>query len=205
MKINKVIKVLVSTDSILEFAYGLVTPVFAIFIVESIQGGTAQVAGTAVAIYWLVKSVVRVPLALFLDKWEGETDDFYSMISGFFLYSVCLFLFNFASTPMHVYEIQFLTGIAGALAFTPWYGFFTRHIDKKREDFEWSVSVSVAGFGIALAGFLAGVIAEHLGFNYIFTIGGTLSLLATILLFFIGKNLKKRTSDGYNVEFKESV
>jgi len=171
--------------------------------VQSIAGGTAQVAGTAVAIYWFVKSVFRLPIAWFLDKKEGEYDDFYSMVFGFFIYSVCLFLYNFASTPTHVYEIQFLTGIAGAFAFTPWYGFFTRHIDKFHENFEWSLSVSITGFGISLAGFLAGIIADNLGFKYIFTIGGILSLVATALLALMGKNLKKKSKDGYNVEFKE--
>lgn len=205
MKINRVIKVLTSTESVFEFAYGLVTPVFAIFIVQSIENGTAQVAGTAVAVYWFVKSALRIPIAWFLDKKDGEYDDFYSMISGFFIYSICLFLFNFASTPTHVYLIQALTGIGGALAFTPWYGFFTRHIDKSHENFEWSISVSLTGFGISLAGFLAGVITDKLGFAFIFTAGGIISLLATSLLFLVGKNLKKRTKDGYNKKFKQIV
>lgn len=205
MKINKVIKVLVSTDSIFEFAYGLVTPVFAIFIIQSIENGTAQVAGTAVAIYWFVKSALRIPIAWLLDKKDGEYDDFYSMVFGFLLYSVCLFLYNFASTPMHVYLIQTLTGVAGAFAFTPWYGFFTRHIDKSHENFEWSISVSLTGFGISLAGFLAGIIADNFGFAYIFTVGGILSLVSTLLLLLIGKSLKTKTKDGYNVEFKERV
>jgi len=51
--INKVIKVLVLSDLALLFGWGLITPILAIFITESIKGGDARVAGVAVGIYWL--------------------------------------------------------------------------------------------------------------------------------------------------------
>jgi len=188
--INRVIKVLISADLMFNAAASFVNPVFAIFLVNSISGGTIKLAGTAVAIYWLTISILRVPIAYYLDKRSGEYDDFYSMVIGFFVFAISHYLYIFAETPNHIYLIQLLMGIGGAFAFTPWYGIFTRHIDKYHESFEWSISVSIVGLGIAGAGYLSGIIAESFGFAPLFLISGTVALIGVVMLFFIKSSLK---------------
>jgi len=197
------IKILIGADLMFMTAVGFIAPVFAIFLVQSIENGSAQVAGTAVAIYWLTKSVLRVPLAYFLDKNKGEYDDFYSMIIGFSIFTVAHFLYLLAQTPIHIYMIQLVMGIGGAFAFTPWYGFFSRHIDRYHENFEWSVDVSLVGFGVAGAGFAGGYIAENFGFSPIFIISGVICLLGTLLILFIGKRLEIQKGDGFVVKVKK--
>ncbi|MDD5032519.1 MAG: MFS transporter [Candidatus Pacebacteria bacterium] len=191
ISVNKTIKILIASDSFFEMAAGFVTPIFAIFLIDSIEGGNIQLAGTAVAIYWIVKSIFRVPLAYFLDKKRGEKDDYYSMVLGFSLYAICTFLFLFAKTNWHIYAIQTMMGIGGAFAYTPWYGFFSRHIDKNQENMEWSISVSITGAVIALSGFLAGVLAEKFGFQPIFVISGFIYLIGIFLLFLFDKKIRK--------------
>jgi len=200
--INKIIKILIAADLMFLTASGFITPVFAIFLVGSIHGGSAQLAGTAVAIYWLTKSVLRLPIAYYLDKNRGEDDDFYSMIIGFLIYTVAHYLYLFASLPLHIYLIQLLMGIGGAFAFTPWYGFFSRHIDKYHENFEWSVEVSLAGFGVAGAGFASGIIADKFGFAPLFVISGTVSLIGTLLLLLIGKSVQIKRKNGFAIKSK---
>jgi MFS family permease len=181
ININRIIKILIGADLLFMIAYGFLNPVFAIFLVQSIQGGTAKVAGIAIAILWLTKSVFRLPIAYFLDKNRGEHDDFYSMIIGFLIFSLSHFLYLFAKLPIHVYGIQFLMGLGAAFAFTPWYGFFARHIDRYHENFEWSIEVSLVGFGIAAASFATGIIADKFGFAPIFVISGIFALMGTLL------------------------
>lgn len=201
--INKFIKILISADLMFNVAAGFINPIFAIFLVGSIQGGSIRLAGTAVAIYWLTKSVLRVPIAYYLDKKRGEYDDFYSMVIGFLIFSLAHFLYLLASIPFHIYIIQLIMGIGGAFAFTPWYGFFTRHIDRHHESFEWSIAVSLVGFGMAIAGYLGGVIAEEFGFAPLFVISGTVSLLGVVLLLFIRKNIEVKKVNGYVVKVKD--
>jgi len=59
------------------------------------------------------------------------------------------------------------------------------------------------GFGIAGAGYAAGIIAENFGFAPLFLIGGTLSFFGTLLLLFIGKNIKIKKVDGLAVKVGE--
>jgi MFS family permease len=190
MIINRVIKILIGAGLLIAGAAGFVDPVFAIFVADSIEGGSVQTAGTAIAIYWLVKSVLRVFIAYFLDKRKGEKDDFYAMVIGFAIYGLCYYLYIFATIPAHVYFIQILMGVAGAVSLTPWYGFFSRHIDKDHENLEWSIDTSLEGLCISGAGLATGFIAEHYGFNYVFFIGGSLTLLGALLLALIRKNIE---------------
>lgn len=171
-------------------ATSFVTPVFAIFLVQSIEGGSATLVGAAVAVHWITKSILRVPLAYYLDKWGGERDDFYSMMIGFSIFTVSHFLYLFASLPIHIYLIQIFMGIGAALAFTPWYGFFSRHIDRYHENFEWSLEVSLVGLGVAGAGFAAGVIVDAYGFAPLFVVSGLLSLAGTIFIYFLGSKVE---------------
>ena len=172
------------------------------FLVTEISSGSVKIAGNAVAIHWIVKSIIRLPVAYFLDKKRGEHDDFYSLILGFFIMSICYFLYLFAKTPNHIYIIQILMGFSAAFAFTPWYVFFSRHIDKHHENFEWSIANSSIGFGLAGAGFTTGFIVDKFGFTPIFIISGVLCFLGTLLLLLIGKNLKVEKPDGLTIKIK---
>ncbi|MFH1978872.1 MAG: MFS transporter [Patescibacteria group bacterium] len=197
-KFNNIIKLLTISDLAYQFGAGFITPVFAIFLINSIEN-SATIVGTAAAIYWVTKSIIRLPIGYFLDKKRGERDDFYSLVAGFFVMSICYFLFLFAKTPTHIYLVQILMGIGGAFAFTPWYGFFSRHIDKNQENFEWGVSISLTGFVMAGAGFVAGIVADKFGFAPLFVAAGIFSLLGTALLLFIGKHIKLKKNDGFTL------
>ena len=203
IKVNRIIKVLIASDIAYQIGAGFVAPVFAIFLLQSIENGSAQVAGTAAAIYLLVKSTLRLPIAYFLDKNRGERDDFYSIVSGFFILAIAFYLYLFAKTPVHIYLIQILTGVGGAFAFTPWYGFFSRHIDKHHESLEWGIEVSLVGFGMAGASYVAGFVAEKFGFEPVFIIAGTFTLLCTCLLLLLGSGLNAHKKDGYLKEAKK--
>lgn len=202
MRINKIIKILTISDLFYQTGAGFVAPIFAVFLINSVGNSSMKVVGIAVAIYLITKSITRLPVGYFLDKKRGEYDDFYSLISGFFVMSICYFLFLLAKTPNHIYIIQFLMGVGAAFAFTPWYGFFSRHLDEHHENLEWGIAISLTGFGMAGAAFVAGLVADKFGFEPIFILGGTFSLLGTILLLFIGKNIKLRKTDGFTIEKK---
>jgi len=185
-KINKVIKILVSIDFATNFAFGSFAPVFAIFLTSKISGGNAESAGFAMAAYWLTKSIFQLPIAKFLDKTNGEKDDFYALIFGNLMGSVSIFLYGFANTTTHIYIIQAILGLSMAIAVPAWYGIFTRHIDRKKTSFEWSLeSVFSIGIATAASGALGGIVATRLGFDALFIGAGIIALCATFSMIFL--------------------
>ena len=69
--INKVVKIMVFSDLFLYSGWGLISPILAIYILGNIQGGNAKIAGIAVGMYWLGKSIFQIPIAHYLDLNHG--------------------------------------------------------------------------------------------------------------------------------------
>ena len=66
-----------------------------------------------------------------------------------------------------------------------WAAIFTRHIDKGREAFSWSLESTGIGFAAAFAGALGGVLAAVLGFRVVFVLVSIFGLISSSLLFLI--------------------
>jgi len=98
-RINKIIKYLIFGDLVFEASWRLISPVFAIFVVEKIVGGSLAVVGLASTIYLILFSFVRIPFSIYLDKRKGESDDFWSMFFGFLISSFLSFFYIFSKFP----------------------------------------------------------------------------------------------------------
>lgn len=191
--INKIIKTLISSDVVLNAGWGLLGPVFAIFIVEKITigdvQGAAKVAGFASLVYWLVKSFLQIPIGIYLDKSHSEKDDFWFMVLGTFLAGFVPFGYLIASLPWHIYICQVIQAIGMAMVIPSWSAIFTRHIDKGQEAFEWGVRSTSFGFGLGIAGAVGGLMVAILGFKVVFVLVGAFTFLSVFLLLFIQKDL----------------
>lgn len=186
--VNKIIKVLVIGDAFLNSGWGLVAPVFAIYIVQDIQRGDIAVAGFAAAVYWIVKSIIQIPFAKYLDNNHGEKDDFYAVFIGLLIVSLVPLGYLVSTLPWHIYVSQVLYAVGMAMVVPAWFGLYTRHIDKGKEAYEWSVYSTSLGFIIGIFGAIGGVIASIIGFDAIFIIISFFTLIAAIIFYSL-KNL----------------
>lgn len=189
MKINKIVKYLILSDIAFFTGWGLITPIFPIFIIDKIQGGTVLVAGIASAIYWMVKALLEFPVGTLLDKYAGEKDDYLFLISGFFIASVVPFGYVFAIYPWHVYLLQFFYGLGMAMAISGWRAIFTKNIDKGKEASEWSLDNSLLGLGTGIAGIISGYFVLKFGFISSFVLAGIMGLLGVLIIFSLRKEL----------------
>jgi len=178
--VNKVIKVLIMSDFLLNAGWGLLGPIFAIFLTEQIRGGNIKLAGFCAGTYWIVKSICQPFIAHHLDKNHGEVDDFYFLIGGYFLVAFVPIGYIFATLPWHVLSLQVVYALGMACTIPTWAGIFTRHIDRGRENFEWSLESTSLGFAAGITGVLGGLIASFIGFKF---------LLIAVSLFTFGSGL----------------
>lgn len=188
-QINKVIKILIFSDVALVGGIGFMAPIFAIFLTERIQGGNVAVAGYAAAIYWIVQSLVVIPLGMFLDKNHGEKDDILFIILGNILAALAVFGYIFSYYPWHIYLCQIIYAIGMGMNIPGYTAIFTRHIDKGREAFDWSVRSALIGFGSGVAGASGGIIANCFGFNVLFASVIVFLLISALLPLLIRKEL----------------
>ncbi len=187
--INKFIKTLIASDFFLQAGWGMSGPIFAIFLTNQIQGGNLKMVGLVAATYWITKSIVQPFIAHQMDKNHGEKDDFQLLIIGMYIANVVPFGYYFSSQPWHIFTLEFIRALATACVVPSWSAIFTRHIDKGREAFSWSLESTGIGFAAGIAAALGAAIASVFGFKVVFILVGLFGLMASTILLFVRKNI----------------
>lgn len=194
LKINKIVKYFVISDLIFLGGWGLIGPIFSIFILEDVIGATLITVGMTSAIYWIVKSLVQIPVAILIDKREGEKDDFYTLVFGLVLAGFSAMMFLTVHTTFGLYVVQFIHAIAMGLYVPSWSAIFSRHVDKTHVAFSWSLSSTTIGFAHGITALVGGVIGGIFGFQAIFVIVGILSFVGAFILFYVPNLILPKTT-----------
>ena len=200
---NRVIKYLILSDLAFWTGWGLISPIFAIFIVERIEGGSVLVVGIASAIYWILKSILRIPIGIFLDRCRGERDDYLFTILGLFIASLIPFGYIFSKFPWQIYLLQAIYAIGMAMSLSGWSAIFTRHIDKGKEATEWGLDATLVGFGVGISGVVGGWTVMKFGFTPVFIFVGILGMIGVILLLGLREGIKGVFDHGLHFSLKD--
>lgn len=191
--INHVAQVLTTSDVLMLSGFGLISPIFAVFVTDQIRGASLTAVGLASTIYLLIKSGLQVPAAQLIDRIRGERDDFFLMLIGSLIISLTPLSYIFIRSVSQLFLAQAIYGIGGALSYPAWLAIFTRHIDKKRTGWEWSIYYSSIDLAGAATGGVGGFLAERFGFRSLFLLVSLVSFLGTFWLLKVYKSLKDQT------------
>ncbi len=197
MRLNKVAITLISVDLFFYGGWGLISPIYAIFVTDQIEGGSLEMVGFAVATFWLVKSFLQPFLANSLDIKKGEEDDFLFLIFGMTIASLVPLGYFFANRLFHIFILETTRGIAMACVVPSWYGIFTRNINKDWYAFTWSIQSTTWGFIMGFSAAFGGIIAVILGFKSLFILVSFLGFCGVFMLFHVRKKI-------FSDEFKSS-
>lgn len=188
--VNRVIKKLVLSDLSLNFAFGLLSPIFAVFILRNVEGSTLRVVGLATTFYWIARTLTTVPLSKFMDRTDGERDEFYFMIIGSFMMSSIPLFFLLAKVPWHIYLIQFISGLSASMAVPSWRILFTDHLDRGSTGYEWSLEDIAIGVSVGISAYLGSLLADKFGFHTVFIFVSMLGYFGTMILIPISRDAK---------------
>ena len=167
-KINRVIKYFVIVDLVFLSGWGLLGPIFSIFVLERVEGATLLTVGAVASFYWIVRAMVEFPVALYIDKKEGEKDDFYVLLLGLMLAGFSAISFLLVKTVASLFLVQFIQAIAFSLYTPAWSAIFSRHLDKKRTAFDWSLDHTAIGLSFGVSAFIGGALTNFFGFESVF-------------------------------------
>ncbi len=182
IKVGRLVKYFIISDFFLLAGWGFIDPIFSIFIIQHVAGATLITVGIAAAIYWIVRSLVQIPIANYLDRTPGEKDDFMALVGGILLVGISVIAMSWVTNIWELYVIHAIHAIAFAMYFAAWPTIFSRHLDKERISFDWSLDSAATGVAAGITGLLSGIIAEAFGFTAVFVIAGILALIAAFVL-----------------------
>jgi MFS family permease len=187
IKASKLVKTFVLAQVMLISGWSLIAPLFAVFILDRIDGATVVTVGIASAIYFILKSVIQIPIANHLDKTFGEKNDFYAVIIGSVLAATSAFAFILVKEVWQLYLVQAIHAIAFGIYVPGYAGMFSRHHDKDHDSLDWSLQSTAAGIGAGVTGAIGGILASAFGFDVIFILVALFSLITAFILLSVPK------------------
>ena len=182
LKVGRIVKYFIFVDLALLAGWGLIAPIFSVFVITKVAGATLITVGTGAAIYWILKSILQLPLANYLDKNPGEKDDLYALILGLLIASFSAFSFSLVRTIPQLYFVQALQAVGFALYAAAWPAIFSRHLDKDRVSFDWALDSTAAGLAAGASAFLGGIAAKFLGFESVFILASLFTGVSALIL-----------------------
>lgn len=197
INLNKITKYLIYSDLVFYTGWGLISPIFAIFILENISGGTIFVAGLSSAIHLIVRSALRIPFGIASDKDKSHKRAYKLMFLGLLIAALIPFGYILARTPLCIYILQAILGISLAASTAGWTCIFTRHMDKGRESTEWGLDAVAVGLGPGIAGAVGGLAVTYFSFSWVFAAVGIIGLIGVLFLIAVKKDiLESKIKDG---------
>jgi MFS family permease len=184
IKPNCLIVKIIVANFFIQAGWGLIAPVFAIFITAQIKGGSLELVGIAVGIHWIVKSVIQPFLAYRMDVVKGEHDDMKFLLKGTAIATVVPLMYLFASEIWHVIILEAIRGVGLAMVIPTLSGILTRHVDKNWEVYTWSLQSTGVGLAAGFSAIFGGVIASLLGFNAVFVAVALINAISMAITYF---------------------
>jgi MFS family permease len=181
-EVNPFIRLMISADILINGATGLIGPVFAIFISNSIVGSSEMTAGIAAGLFLFTRSVAQIPIANFIDRNKGERDDFKFLVGFNLLAGLVPLFYLLISSELQLYAVQIVLGLCSAFTFPTFTALYTRHIDKDKIGTEWSIYYTFNDLSIAFFSAIGGFVAFKFGFHTLIMISAGLTILGTLVL-----------------------
>lgn len=182
---NKKLWLLILSDVLILSSFGLIAPIFSIFIMGHIDGGSLVTAGLATSVFLIVKCVVQLPLSkFFIDKEKHKT---HSLLFGTFLIICVPFMYLTAENIYSIFVAQAVYGLGAACAYPAWFSLFTSYLDRNKKGFEYAIYTTGTGIGTAIAAYLGAEVVEQLGFEYLFFVVGGIAFLGFLLLIILDR------------------
>lgn len=179
---HKILRVLILSDLFILGGFGLIQPIFAIFMLQGISGTTVTAIGIATAIHLITKSILQIIVSKWTDEESGNKRELITLLIGSLIMGMVPFGFIFSTTLSHIYILQFVYGLGGAIAFPGWMVIYSRYTRQEKAGYEWSLYNTIISLGMAGAAVVGAYLADFYSFNVLFVIIGIISLTGAILL-----------------------
>ena len=159
------LKILLAADGFVLFAFGLIAPIYAIFVEE--VGGDILDAAIAYSIYLFVLGI----FIYFISKWENHQKHKEKLLAfSYFLFCVGAIGYLLVSNKIHLFIVQAVIGIAEAFNSPVYDGLYSKFLDKGKFVSEWGMYATIRSFVTAIASLAGGAIALLFGFKTLFVI-----------------------------------
>lgn len=184
VRLNRSLRILIATNSILVFIVGLFAPFYAIFIQQI--GGSVAFAGLS----WAIFSIVAGVLILLFSNWELKIKEQELLIVlGYILRGGVFLSYAFMTSIPQLIITQVLWGVASALGTPAFDSVYAAHTSKENSIVEWGKWEGIASITTGIAAIVGGVLIQVFGYQSIFITMSVISIGLGIYIWSLPRDL----------------
>ena len=135
--------------------------------------------------------MTSAPLSRYMDRTDGERDEFAFMFLGLLVATFVPLFYIAANQPWHIYVLQGLLAICFTMAVPAWRILFTNHLDKGKTGFEWSLEDVAFGMSTAISAYVGSVVAGAVWLPDPFCLNGAVCFMGALMLWQFAARLKR--------------
>lgn len=176
-KLNKSLRILLITNSLLVFILGLFMPFYAVFIQKI--GQNIAFAGLSWGLFLIVSGVLTFWFAgMQIHVKEQEL----ILAISYLLRGVVFASYAFMTNWEQLLVTQILWGVASAMGNPVFDGTYAKHTSHKNSILQWGSYEGIASIASGLAALLGGILIQSFGFTSIFVAMSVVSFLLGIYI-----------------------
>jgi MFS family permease len=187
-EMSRTLKLLIISDIFVITGFGLIAPIFAIFINDNLIGGSIISAGLASMIFLLTLSVLRI----YFSYKFNPNDRLWMLRLGTIIVALVPIGYILSTTVYHIYVVEFFYGLGAAFAYPAWSSLFTSHLEKGKRGFQDSIYSSSVGIGTAITAGVGAWIAQKTSFQVVFILTGIIAVIGLLFIFKLEKKALKK-------------
>ena len=177
--VNSIVKAFIVSEIFLWSSWNAFNPIFAIFAVNKIVGGSTEIAASSFSVYLISRVIFDLISGRYLTK-STDRQKFVVSIVGIIFISFGYLGFALTKTILPLFMFYGIIGMGLGIATPAKNSLFSLHIDRNKETAEWSLYDGIVFLGMAMSATIGGFIANNYGFSFLFYLIALTNLLSII-------------------------
>ena len=169
---GKILRAMTLHDVMFWSSDAFVTVIFALYVVQFIEGGNATHVGLSYFVYSLVRGLLSIPVGQFFDKHRGRIDEVWGLALASFGGGIVYILLSQAHEPWHLYVAMFAMGFFSLLDVMSWRVLFYTSLDKTEYAETVGIYETITMVTVSFAVALGGIAGDRFGFDMVVLFGG---------------------------------
>lgn len=188
---SSILSALTFNDAAFWGADAFVAVVFALYITQNIENGSAIHVGLIFGMYRIIRAMAAIPIGRFLDQHKGHLDEYYTLVTSGLMVGATYILLFFSSELWHVYLGMCFIALGHALDVSAWRILFYGNIPVDARGQVIGVYETTMQIVYALAIIIAGFVGEVFGFEWTLFYAGLITLFGAAIIVFIRGSREK--------------
>lgn len=177
--LNPFVKAYVLSESSMWAAWNFITPIFAVFVLQEVAGGTIETAAFGYSLFLLIRVALELISGRMLQNSKDRRKVLFAVV-GMICIGAAYLGFAMTHTKTMLFFFYALLGVGIGLAMPAKNALFSMYLDKNKEASEWSISDALQFTSMAIATAIGGYVALHFGFSVLFYLAFFLNIFAIL-------------------------